>query len=207
MKNLLYSTFTGSKATRYGITNEDTAIEEYVTRQREKEHHNLAVRKSGLVNSADNPWLAASPDGVVKDPSNCVQSPAGLVEIKNPYSAKNLTIAERTLKKCCKSQCSSRREIRLSSIRSTYQIQTQMNCANADWCDFVVRTEADMHIECTHAPPTPSQSPLTIWPYYHVVQLSLISGSATDTRSQTHTGHILHYAHQKIKQYSHCWVR
>ena len=149
MKNLLYSTFTGSKATRYGITNEDTAIEEYVTRQREKGHHNLAVRKSGLVSSADNPWLAASPDGVVKDPSYCVQSPAGLVEIKNPYSAKNLTIAERTLKKCCKSMLIKKGDTIVLNQKHDYyyQIQTQMNCANADWCDFVVRTEADMHIE------------------------------------------------------------
>ena len=49
VKNLLYSTLEGNRATRYGIMKEDTAIEEYVTPQGENGHYNLEVRKSGLV--------------------------------------------------------------------------------------------------------------------------------------------------------------
>ncbi len=28
-----------------------------------------------------------------------------------------------------------------------YQIQCQLYCADCDWCDFVVKTEQDIHIE------------------------------------------------------------
>ena len=31
-----------------------------------------------------------------------------------------------------------------------YQIQCQLYCTNRDWCDIVIRTEVDMHIERIH---------------------------------------------------------
>ncbi len=52
------------------------------------------MSKSGLVISVSNPWLAASPDGVVSDPSETTQ---GLVEVKTPFSMK-----ENTLEEACK---------------------------------------------------------------------------------------------------------
>lgn len=51
--------------------------------------------RAGLVISLDNPWLAASPDDKVHDPTS---TPTwGLAEYKNPYSAKDLTISEACL--------------------------------------------------------------------------------------------------------------
>ncbi len=40
---------------------------------------------------------AASPDGIVNDPSD-VSHPLGLVEIKNPYSARSQTLTEASKK-------------------------------------------------------------------------------------------------------------
>ncbi len=78
VKELLYSTFKGSKATMYGTLREDKAREEYVAHQQRNGHLALTVVLSGLVNSVDSPWLATSPDGIVHDPT--AVSPKGLVE-------------------------------------------------------------------------------------------------------------------------------
>lgn len=70
MRELLYSTFTGSRATRYGTLMDDVARQEYVAQQRGNGHPGLKTKESGLVVSFDNPWMAASPDGLVEDPTS-----------------------------------------------------------------------------------------------------------------------------------------
>ena len=92
VRELLYTVFTGSKATRFGTLNEEVARKEYVTKQRENGHAGLQTTACGLVIHPDTPWLAASPDGRVEDPS--VAEPLGLIEIKNPYSVRFSTIKE-----------------------------------------------------------------------------------------------------------------
>ena len=48
--------------------------------------------QSGLVTNLNNPWLAASPDGLVYNPT---ENPLhGIVEFKNPYSVRNNTLHE-----------------------------------------------------------------------------------------------------------------
>lgn len=74
---------------------EDEAQQEYVAWQQQNGHQNLQVKKCGLVISASNPWLAASPDGQVNDPST--EPSSGLIEIKNPYSARKLSYVKRNL--------------------------------------------------------------------------------------------------------------
>ena len=146
VKEILYSTFTGSKATRYGTLMEDVARQEYVNKQHENGHPGLKTRESGLVISMDNPWLAASPDGKVEDPNS--PNPQGLMEIKNPYSARMLTIRE-----ACENKSFFLEKVNqdMYSLKRKhnyfFQIQCQMYCCNVDWCDFIVRTEKDIHIE------------------------------------------------------------
>ena len=60
VKELLYSTFRGNKATMYGILREDAAKEKYVAEQ-QANHPGLNTKPSGLVVSLENPWLAAMP--------------------------------------------------------------------------------------------------------------------------------------------------
>ncbi len=47
----------------YGTLMEEKGREEYTAHQ-QNSHPGLTTEMSGLVTSIDNPWLAASPDGV-----------------------------------------------------------------------------------------------------------------------------------------------
>ncbi len=69
VKALLYTTFKGNAATAYGLLKEEKTTELYIAHQRRNGHLDLTVQKCGLFVSPTNPWIAASPDGVVKDPS------------------------------------------------------------------------------------------------------------------------------------------
>ena len=46
----------------------------------------------GLFVSLENPWLVGTPDDIVHDSTK--DSPSSLVEIKNPYSVKDLPLSE-----------------------------------------------------------------------------------------------------------------
>ena len=148
VENLLYTKFRGNTATRYGATMEDTVRQEYYTYQRLNGHPNLKLDNCGLFVSLNNPWLAATPDGVVDDPSDPTQ-PLGLVEIKNPYSARSQTLMEAAQKTAfCLEQNKNNSSFRLKARHDYYyQVQTQLFCTERHWCDFVVRTNNDLHIE------------------------------------------------------------
>ena len=85
IQELLYNKFRGNKATYYGAQMEEQTREQYETYQQQNGYPGLQVQKCGLFISLDTPWLAASPDGLVHDPSDHSQ-PLGILEIKNPYS-------------------------------------------------------------------------------------------------------------------------
>ncbi len=148
VKEMLYTTFKGNKATMYGMLMEDVAQQKYVEKQQQN-HPGLKTEPSGLVVSLENPWLAASPDGRVTDPS--AAQPIGLVEYKNPYSTRDSTIEEACASKGFCLEKTKKGEEMVYSLRSRhnyyYQVQCQLYCCNLEWCDFVVHTEKDMHIE------------------------------------------------------------
>lgn len=147
VESLLYTRFRGNAATRYGTSMEDRTKVQYETYQRQHGHPGLKVENCGLFISQDNPWLAATPDGLVTDPSDATQ-PLGLVEIKNPYTARSQTLMEASQKSsfCLeeKNNSSFRLKIRHDYY---YQVQTQLYCTGRHWCDFVLRTDNDLHIE------------------------------------------------------------
>ena len=64
VKQLLYSTFTGNKATNWGILQEDVSHQSEYLKVQLKGSPELTITTSGLFVSIDNPWLAASPDGL-----------------------------------------------------------------------------------------------------------------------------------------------
>lgn len=146
VKELLYSRFRGNEATRYGVLMEDQARTEYITHQQEHKDPGVNVRGCGLFISLNNPWLAATPDGIVDDPSEEL-NPEGLLEIKCPHSKRNMTLAEA----CSTSSfCLTGKEKGIHNLKRRhdyYQVQCQLYCVNKEWCDFVVRTEKDMHIQ------------------------------------------------------------
>ena len=153
LKELLYSVFRGNEATRYGMEMEAIAQHDYTTLQQQRGHDRLAVEKCGLFVSPENPWLAASPDGTVHDPSDASQ-PLGLVEFKNPPSARDKTLTEA----CGGSNFCLQQHLTDGQVSFTlkpqhdyhYQIQCQLYCADREWCDFVLRTGKGVHIERIH---------------------------------------------------------
>lgn len=148
VEEMLYSRFTGSAATRYGLAMEEEAMKQYVAYQHQHGHPTLATKPAGLCISTVEPWLAASPDGMVTDPLTA--SSHGLVELKNPYSGRELTIQQFGSKQSSCLEMKNEKWMLKKGHDYHYQIQCQLYCADKDWCDFVVRTEKDMHVERIH---------------------------------------------------------
>ena len=90
VENLLYNNkFRGNAATQYGKAKEEIAKRENLTYQLHHGHPGFTVDSNGLSIALDDPWLAASPGGLVNDPSD-TSHPLGLVEIKkNTFSTKS----------------------------------------------------------------------------------------------------------------------
>lgn len=94
MKQLLYSSFIGIAATRYGLRQEEPSCCKYL-KWLETEKGSAGVKvntKCGVVVSDTHPCLAAMPYGWVDDPQASPQQ--GLVEFKNPYSFRNLSLRD-----------------------------------------------------------------------------------------------------------------
>ena len=73
----------------YGKSMEKTALEEYVKYQHNNGHQNLYATSSGVIISATHPFLGASPDANVYDPS--CPDPFGFAEIKCSYKYQDVT--------------------------------------------------------------------------------------------------------------------
>ena len=150
VEQLLYSKFRGNVATRYGASKEEQTRKEYETHMRSNGHTNLSVEPCGLFVSVEHPWLAASPDGLVTDPTDRV-SPFGLVEIKNPYSSREQTLIEAASSASFCLKCDKDNKLSLKRRHDYYyQVQCQLFCTKRDWCDFVLRTGKDLYVERIH---------------------------------------------------------
>ncbi len=85
------------------------------------------------------PYLGASPDGIV-----CDEGGVGILEVKCPFSMRNSTI---------KDACENPKFFLddQGNLKRThehwYQVQTQLLVSGASFCEFVVYTHKDLHIE------------------------------------------------------------
>ena len=146
VKKLLYSKFEGNTATKWGLLQEESTNGKYLEEKR-KTSPDITTCQSGLVISLENPWLAASPDGLVYDPSE--DPPHGIVEFKNPYTTRNNTLHEaaNTKKGFCLDFDEKTGKLTLNKHHDYYyQVQCTMYCTQRHWCDLVVRTK-DVHVE------------------------------------------------------------
>ena len=146
VKQLLYTKFEGNTATRWGILQEESTNIKYLA-EKQKSSPEITTTQSGLVISKENPWLAASPDGLVTDPAE--NPPQGIVEFKNPYSVRDNTIQEATSSKkgFCLKLDDTTGEISLKTNHEYYyQVQCTMYCTQRQWCDIVIRAK-DIYIE------------------------------------------------------------
>ena len=119
-------------AVMWGKQMEDTARKNYETEMK-KIHMNFNVKAVGLTVRADEPYLAASPDGVL----SCDCCGTGLLEIKCPYKYREgLEGSETDASFCLDGNY---------DLRPTHpyysQIQLQMYVSQMDMCDFMVWTK------------------------------------------------------------------
>lgn len=145
--NILQPTYFTSVAMKYGIDNEKHALEAYVTWQHNHGHPDLIVSPSGFIINPLYSFLGASPDGAVHDPSHA-DAPFGFVEIKCPYSVRDLTPVEATHTPgfcCVKNDLG---DLELKEKHSYFaQIQGQMAIGERPWCDFVIYTQKGINVQ------------------------------------------------------------
>lgn len=128
------------QATEWGKRNESIALEKYKIHQNNSGHDGLYYAPSGFVISEVYPFLGASPDAVVHDPSE--QNPFGLAEVKCPFTFRHQSprVAARSSTFCC--EVSSGLQLQLKRTHPYFaQVQGQMAITERHWCDFIVYTE------------------------------------------------------------------
>ena len=86
------------------------------------------MSETGIFINIEQPWLAATPDGVVHDPSESASCHNGLLEIKCPYSArhKSLTDACKELNRFCYTILNDKVTLK-TTHNYYYQIQGQLH--------------------------------------------------------------------------------
>ena len=125
-----------SAAMSWGKTKEHVARKQYIAHHRRRKHTGVTCTETGLWVSLECPYIAASPDGIVE----CKQCGVGLLELKNPYSHRHLSIEEyaQTKGACLVKENGT---IQLKRQHCYYaQVQVQMWASGHTWCDFAVRT-------------------------------------------------------------------
>ena len=93
VREILYGSFGGNEATKFGSEMEGVTKEQYIAYQRWNKHPEVNVTNCGLFVSEINNWLGASPDGIVQDSSD-LEQPSGLLEIKIPFSFRSKDLTE-----------------------------------------------------------------------------------------------------------------
>lgn len=128
VKQILYTAF-DCEAMEYGRNNEELAREDLASRIGEK------ITKCGLFIDRNNPFLGASPDGLVKDDS--------IVEIKCPSSARELSPDDAVKKRKC-TFWTVTKEGEIGDIQTNhnfyYQVQGQLQVTKRKYCIFALWT-------------------------------------------------------------------
>ena len=153
VKNILYTTFRGNEATKYGLDSEEETRVKYIEYQH-AHGKEVSVEGAGFTIYKRNNCLGASCDGYVFDKD--IQE-NGLVEYKNLHSERKSLIMDivtnKEVTKKWGSFCLRRKEKTSKDLmlhrghKYYYQIQGQMNVSERPWCDFVLRTEIDLFVE------------------------------------------------------------
>ena len=141
---LVYGKSRDTKATRHGRMNEPVARQAYAVYLLSR-HPIARVQTTRVHIDVAQGWLAASPDGLVYDPST--DNPDGLVEIKCPFRAVDTSLLDLCTKpelktsNFCLEYKSDTGHFRLKrSHHYYYQVQGQLHVTRRTWCDFFVWT-------------------------------------------------------------------
>eukprot|EP00118_Oscarella_pearsei_P014819 m.129683 g.129683 ORF g.129683 m.129683 type:complete len:566 (+) comp37985_c0_seq1:73-1770(+) len=124
---------------RWGIDHELSGVSAY------ESYTGLKTSACGLFISPKCCWLGASPDRIVIDEAE--PSPSGLVEVKCPFTGREMTVSE-FASKCSFLIVTTDGNICLKRQHAYYyQVLGQMGVAERKWCDFTVWTKNDIHVE------------------------------------------------------------
>ena len=124
-------------ALQWGCDHETDAIQQYMLLSGSQ------VEECGVFLSEQFPYLATSPDGII----SFGNGKFGVVEVKCPYKHRKNSIEE-----ACKdpSFCLFNKDGQITLDHRHdyyYQVTGQLALTSAEFCDFVVWTETDIHIE------------------------------------------------------------
>ena len=112
-------------------------------------HNGLVAVKAGSVISKDFPFLGATPDACVHDPSRTNQY--GLVETKCPYKYRNILPEQAALKSDFCSYIVEKEGKNILQLRISHmyycQVQGQMAISKRKWCDFVIYTTKGITVQ------------------------------------------------------------
>ena len=136
-----YNSF-DNKAVKWGRDHEPAARMRY-TRTIQKAQLNAHVIQCGLCVNTKYPTLGASPDGIIK----VGQEKEGILEVKCPYKWRESTVQEaaKDAQFCCTSENG---VVKLKKNHIYFcQIQGQMAITETKWCDFVIWTLKDFHMQ------------------------------------------------------------
>lgn len=135
VKNHLFGGVT-TAAMEYGKSNEETAINEF------KKILNVDIKKCGIFVDKEYPYLGATPDGIINSD--------GIVEVKCPASAENLTPDEGILQKKI-TFWTLKKSGEIGDINKKhnwyFQVQGQLNVCQKKYCQFGVWTPKGVKIE------------------------------------------------------------
>lgn len=124
VKELLFGTFAGNAATRYGIQYEDMAKEQL------QEVIGKNIKNAGLIVDHGLSFLAASPDGLVDNNA--------LIEIKCPASAKSMSPEDGIATKKIKCEIKDGQLHLKRNHNYYYQVQGQLHISNRLYCYFCI---------------------------------------------------------------------
>ena len=134
-----------SLSLKHGLQEEQAAAKQYGEYMK-KIGHPVHVHESGLVVRPDLPFLGCTPDRKIVDPK--LHPHYGLLEIKCPYTHRNITPLEAAKSDSGFCLSESNGILKLKESHQYFcQVQGQMAVCGAKWCDFVVYTFKGMHLE------------------------------------------------------------
>ena len=125
-------------ALEYGKDTEPIARDDYV------KHTGNTVEETGFWVHTEYAWMGGSPDGIVTDKTT---GQKGLLEIKCPFSARNMTIDEYINKKGSYLKRVGDLVILDKSHNYFHQMQGCLFILQMPWCDFCVRTDKGIFVE------------------------------------------------------------
>lgn len=138
MDSIFGQTIVNAPSLDYGKKHEAEAKAKFLSLNK-----SVHLHECGLMVNNEFPYLGASPDGIL-----CDGGKVGIVEIKCPYAARNSTIEE---------ACNGLKDFALTKENTTIslkrnhmhysQVQGQLLISGADYCEFIVFTQKDIHQE------------------------------------------------------------